>query len=184
MPLTVICGSFHVKGASPDGDSIHFAADNEATWSKIEGAPALKGPLRTAQLRLEGIDALETHYTPPYGHVAVHQPKQFAEGARARLLEALGITNVEWTASGDRVTSADGDGAAGYILTRATDKYNRPVAFVFAGEPAEPDGQDIHVDAARLKQSVNYMLLEDGLVYPTYYEKLFLELRQTLTKAT
>jgi endonuclease YncB( thermonuclease family) len=184
MPLTVIRGSFHVQGASPDGDSIHFVADDEATWGKLDHTPALTGQLHAAQLRLEGIDALETHYTPPSGHVAVHQPKQFAEGARTRLLQALGITNVRWTANGSRVTSADGDGAAGYILARDTDKYHRPVAFVYSGAPAEADGASIHVNAARLKQSVNYTLLAEGLVYPTYYEKLFLELRQTLTTAT
>ncbi|HEY7092824.1 MAG TPA: thermonuclease family protein [Ktedonobacterales bacterium] len=183
MPMTVIRGSFHVKGASPDGDSIHFVADNEATWGKLQGAPSLAGALHAAQLRLEGIDALETHYTPPYGHAAVHQPKQFAEGARTRLMQALGITNVKWTANGSRVTSADGDGAAGYILARATDKYRRPVAFVYAGAPAEADGTDIMLDVARLKQSVNYTLMAEGVVFPTYYKGLFPDLRHALTQA-
>jgi hypothetical protein len=66
-------------------------------------------------------------------------------------MQALGDTNVKWTANGGRVTSADGDGAVGYILACATDKYRRPVAFVYAGAPAEADGADVMLDIARLK---------------------------------
>ncbi|MDA0807917.1 MAG: hypothetical protein O2983_02225 [Planctomycetota bacterium] len=45
-----------------------------------------------AQLRLEAIDALETHYRA--GGKTWHQPKELANAATDRLLELVGIKNV------------------------------------------------------------------------------------------
>ena len=37
MSFTLIKGTFHVVGYSPDGDSIRFKADNEKQWDKVFG---------------------------------------------------------------------------------------------------------------------------------------------------
>jgi endonuclease YncB( thermonuclease family) len=184
MPFTLIKGTYHVVGYSPDGDSIKFKAANSNNWKKISGKPKLNSKGHV-QLRFEAIDALETHYRPPAkGATEEHQPTALAQAARDLLFASLGITNVKWGPTGSRVTSAD-EGGKGYILTRSVDnnKFGRPVSFVFAGIPAERDGSSITLDTNRVKQSINYKLLKSGLVYPTYYSTLFSDLRNEMTKA-
>ena len=39
MPFTVIEGTFHTVGRSPDGDSLEFRALNPAHWAKLDGPP-------------------------------------------------------------------------------------------------------------------------------------------------
>lgn len=174
MPFTLIKGSFRVVGMSPDGDSIRFAADNRDLINNLPGSPPDPNPRPTAQLRLEGIDALETHYA------ARHQPTQWAHAARDRLLDFVGIRNVVWDANQTTVVSAD-DGTRGWILSRQKEKYGRPVAFLFAGETAEQDGSQIMLQTDLLKQSFNHAAMAEGLAYPTYYEGLFSDLRNELT---
>ena len=62
MPFRVIRGTFHVLGYSPDGDSVRFAADVESRWNLLAGPPVRLNGKRHAQLRLEAIDTLETHF--------------------------------------------------------------------------------------------------------------------------
>ena len=71
MKYTLIKGTFHVVGFSPDGDSMMFKAANPAHWSKLgdENRDVFAAKLAASengavQLRLQGIDALETHYSP------------------------------------------------------------------------------------------------------------------------
>ena len=148
MPFTLIVGTFHIMRKSPDGDSMRFKAKRKANWSKLSGPPVDLNSQNQAQLRFEGIDALETHYTvgPP--------------GVRK-------------------------DGVAGYILSRAAERFRRPVAFVFAGAPpkGDADGSSVFLDAKRMKQSINYEMLRIGHAYPTYYEGLFNDLRDAMTGA-
>ena len=174
MPFTLIKGSFRVVGMSPDGDSIRFAADDPALINNLPGGPPEAHPRPSTQLRLEGIDALETHYA------ARHQPTRWARAARDRLLDFVGIQNVRWDASQATVVSAD-DGTRGWILSREKEKYGRPVAFLFAGDPAEQDGSQIVLKPDLLRQSFNHTALAEGLAYPTYYEGLFSDLRNELT---
>jgi hypothetical protein len=69
MPYLVISGGFRAKGAQPDGDSVRFAPDNLADWDLVAGVhPVKRNASGVAQLRLDGIDALETHYTPSTVH--------------------------------------------------------------------------------------------------------------------
>jgi len=71
MKYTLIKGTFHVVGQSPDGDSIKFRANNPARWDSLvtEHRERLNANLEkedgVLQLRLQGVDALETHYSPP-----------------------------------------------------------------------------------------------------------------------
>ena len=176
MPFHVICGTFHVKGYKPDGDSLRFKATNEANWAKLSGPPVALNGRRHAQLRLEAIDTLETHF------MNTHQPLALADKATAALLQALGITQIETNALRTEVTAAN-DGVEGYIVTRAVEKNHRPVAFAFAGEPTVADGSKIYFDEAHLQKSANYHQLVTGLAYPTYYQGLYSDLRKTCTQA-
>jgi hypothetical protein len=175
MPFVVIRGTFHVRGYSPDGDSIRFQANNNANWSKLDGVAQLNGRGH-AQLRLEAIDTLETHYN------GLHQPKTLAVKALDFLLHHLQITGVQFDALMRTVTAAD-DGKPGYILSREAEDFGRPVAFAFSGDPPEDDGASVFVTAERIKGSVNYLQLLEGLAYPTYYTGLFSDLRREMTKA-
>ncbi len=63
MGMFLIAGSFRVTGAQPDGDSIRFTPDDLSKWDLITGANKVKrNASGGAQLRLDAIDALETHY--------------------------------------------------------------------------------------------------------------------------
>ena len=176
MPFSVIEGTFHVSGYSPDGDSVRFQARDRADWSKLSGPPVALNARGHAQLRFEAIDTLETHY------LRFHQPLGLATEALEFLLADLGITEVEWNDARTEVTSA-ADGTNGYILSRATEQNRRPVAFVFAGEPPEEDSEEVFLDADTLRGSLNYRSLERGFAYPTYYKGLFPDLREAMTGA-
>lgn len=121
MPFTLIKGAFRVAGMSPDGDSIRFAADDPSLVHNLPG-PFEAQPQATAQLRLEGIDTLETHYG------GRRQPDRWAHTATDRLFEFTGITEVVWDEAHRKVVSA-ADGTRGWILSRAREKNRRPVAF-------------------------------------------------------
>jgi hypothetical protein len=181
MPFTIIEGTFHVVGKSPDGDSVGFRANDSANWQKLTGPTVKRNSQGVAQLRFEAIDALETHFTPTGQHHEYHQPKVLAEAAQTSMLDAIGITNLVWDAGHRTVRSATNDGAPGYILARSVEKNHRPVSFVYAGSPPQADGTSIRLDVPLLQQSVNFRLATDGLVYPTYYQGLFHDLRDAIT---
>lgn len=64
---------------------------------------------------------------------------------------------------------AQGDGAEGYILSRALDVHGRPVSFVDLGTPSRPDGSTVTLDAALLRKSPNFKALLAGEAYPLFY---------------
>lgn len=180
MPFILIQGTFHVVGYSPDADSLKFKATDPSTWKKISGKPKMNKK-EHVQLRFEAIDAPETHYRPKIKNAPEeHQP--LAKEATEVMLGLAGIKKVRWGPKGKKVGSAE-DGVAGYILTRMVDTYRRPVAFVYAGNTAEADGKEVHLDVSKLKRSINYKLMEAGWVYPTYYKTLFSDLRNQFTQA-
>lgn len=187
MPFILIKGTFHIVGKQPDGDSIRFKAANKNNWKKLStesGKPVTKDITstvdQTAQLRIESIDALEIHYK------GNHQPLGQSTEATKHLLGLLGFKNVQFGPSGIVVISADKDGIEGYILTRYIDNplYNRPVSFVFAGTTTLKDGRDdVFLDKAMLKKSVNYKMMQAGFVYPVFYNTLFYDLRNEFISA-
>jgi hypothetical protein len=181
MAFTLIRGKFVVKGKQPDGDSMRFLADDPGLFIRLRGPKPTLKPGESVQLRLEAIDALETHYNQGRSDLD-HQPAVAAQPARAFLLGALGITNVVWDAEERTVVSAN-DGTVGYILSRTFEQNRRPVAYVYAGTPPEPDGTAVFVDTERLKESINYQSLLAGHVYPTYYEGVFASFRKVLDEA-
>ena len=180
MGFHLIKGTFHVTGYSPDGDSIRFRAENEANWNLLGSGRLTINSKKDVQLRLEGIDTLETHFATPGGEV--HQPRLLANAATDFLLSHLHIKNVVWDNAHRNIVKAK-DGTSGYILTQQKDINGRPVSFVFAGTPSEQDGSNVFLDSKRLKDSLNYQTLALGNAYVTYYVGLFSDLRKTLTEA-
>ena len=179
MAMFCIAGSFRVTGAQPDGDSIRFTPDDPAKWDLITGPHKVKrNASGAAQLRLDAIDALETHY----GNPRTHQPLGLAHAAADELLNWLGFSNVV-RAQDETVTSSTPETVPGYILTRAADLYGRCIAFVGRGAPPQADGSAFFVDVKALRTTTNHHLISIGLAYPTYYRSLFPDLRKELTAA-
>jgi len=181
MPFLVIGGEYRIVGAQPDGDSIRFYPDDPSQWDDVGGPYAVqRNASGGAQLRLDAIDALETHFAVPGG--MVHQPISLAYAARDELLKWLGFTSVT-RGEGETVTASTPAAVCGYVLTRSADKYGRCISFAGRGDPPAPSGGQAYVDAKLLRQSANYRLLQRGVAYPTYYRKLFPDLRAVFTAA-
>lgn len=159
-------GERHV-GSRPDGDSLWFKPDHPARLRNIAGRDADLNGGGFAQLRFEGIDALELHY--PGSH---HQHAGAAVAARDFLLREAGFGSIVYAPNDDIATSvrdAVPPSLRGHILTRTIDPYGRPVAFVYMGDPPEADGSDVFLRIPRLARSLNAKLMDRGHVYPAYY---------------
>lgn len=165
MTYQLIKGTFHVVGYSPDGDSIRFVANDPAHWNafKWQTKKALNNPRK--QLRLEGIDALETHYE------GFHQPRAFALAALQTLLGLLGIQGVTFNLAMTSITAAS-DGTPGYLAVLGLDRYERPISLAFAGDTPLADGSAVESTELDLDASVNAQLLQQGLAYPTFYDSM------------
>src|SRR3954466_9555186 len=207
MPVYCIPGSYKVVGASPDGDSVRFYPDDPTIFERA-GLRARLNAHGGAQLRLDAVDALETHYTPPRSKNTWRQPQALARGAGDEALAPLGFTGVQRAEDGT-VTAAQPDSTRGYILTRFADTYGRPVSFAYAGDrpqdaagapehDADGDADEagsgrtvavgglptVHLGVPEMQRSANYHLLSMGLVYPTFYSKLYVDLREALVEET
>jgi endonuclease YncB( thermonuclease family) len=183
MTLILIQGNYKVVKTAPDGDSVRFYPNNPELWKKLS-TRVNTNRAGGAQLRLDSIDALETHFQPRGGSIVgmQHQPLEYAHAAASELLKFLGFKKI--TRNDNQViTSSEPDEVPGFILTRFADTYGRAVAFAFKGVSEETDGDDIYLDKSLLKKSANYHLLHKGLVYPTFYSKLYPDIRKELTVA-
>jgi endonuclease YncB( thermonuclease family) len=159
MPFVLIRGTFEPTTGEPDGDSVRFQAEDDALFDKLEGRIEFKSGGQV-QLRYEGIDALEKAAIRPFSSNATERNIQLLGGEKPNL--------------------------PGYILSSHADGNGRPVCFVFTGNPPAWDntrrGDELQVDL--LRQSVNYRLLQEGHVYPMFYETLYKELRNEMVVAT
>lgn len=165
MNYKVIAGTFHVKGYAPDGDSIRFQANDPAHWAFFDWSSASKADDKKHQLRIEAIDALETHYE------GVRQPPAFALAALERMLELLGISDVTYNLLVTKITAAK-DGARGFIVSGGIDKFDRPICFVFDEKAPLTDGAELRAEDIPLTHSVNYKLAGEAIVYPTFYSTM------------
>ena len=176
----VIAGTFHVKGFQPDGDSIRFQANDPANWDFFQWETAADKAAKKKQLRVESIDALETHYE------GYHQPRPFALAALESLLEMLGITSVTYSLSLTQIVDAN-DGKAGFIASASTDRFGRPVSYVFPKSAKLTDGAVMDSASLPIEDSVNFQLAREGLVYPTFYtstDRIFAEkIRAVVSRA-
>lgn len=159
MPFTLIKGTFFPGNGIPDGDSVRFAADDIGLWQLLDGGIADPGANDTVQLRFEGIDAIEKGAIQP-----------LATQARDSMLQLIGASSLQ-------------DRPRGYVLSRSTDVHGRPIVFPFAGNTPEDDGASVFLDAARVRDSVNFGQVRAGFAYPLYYNTLFREIRETLNEA-
>lgn len=179
MQMLLIRGSFKVPAkAEPDGDTVPFIPDNVAEWKLVPGCKKIlpKADGR-ANIRLEGIDALETHYGQPLEH----QPLPLANHAADELLKWLGFTSVERHDDGTVTTTPDS--VPGFILTRGTDVFGRCVALVGRRTPPVYSGYEIGISEDLLRKTANYHMLSLGLAYPTFYAGLPAYLRDVLSAA-
>jgi hypothetical protein len=179
MIYTLIKGSYHIVSHSPDADSIKFRADNPDLWKRInteyremfEKALMLEGGVVT--LRLQGVDAVETHYAAPKppapddlkgktsaalkepALASYKQPGAMGRAATDKFLELLGFTQVKWRKSfrGSYVSEARVAGAVvkeqwkdplhGYIVTGDVERNGRPITWAFPGKTTLADGATI-----------------------------------------
>src|SRR5262249_12344319 len=150
----------------------------------VEGLPRPSGKppdinARGISVRLEAIDALETHFED------THQELAGADRARDELLARLGFTDVVYYPDlPNNVESAGQDSVRGHLLTNGIDANGRIIGFVFAGEHDAPDGTAVFLDDALVDTSINAGLLADGLVYPAFYSTLPASLRDHLAKSS
>lgn len=220
MNYVIIKGNFRVVKHSPDGDSLKFQAKKASNWKKIVTvyhdlfAKKIKEGQGVVQLRLQGIDALETHYSPSQisapstvgnktsKKAAVpkrsnyKQPEKYGNMATDKLMEILGVENVVWTRNyiksidikkGKTVktySAKNSDPIEGYIIVNDVERKGRPISFAFAGKTRLRDGANVTKDKLQkiLKDSINYQLLADGLVYPYFFHTLSAKLRNVLAE--
>src|SRR5262245_38304148 len=154
--MLCLAGTFRVVGSQPDGDSLHFVPDDPADWAKVPGPTAVRrNTSGSAQMRLDAIDALETHYTPTGGHEQ-HQPLDLAHAAAAELLDWLGFADV--VRDGETVKSVAQDDRPGYILTRGADLYGRCVVLIGRGDAPGASGTQLMVDVPMVQATANHHL--------------------------
>jgi len=188
MSYTLLRGSFVIRyadlphqGPEPDGDTIKFKPDTPAlveSLPRISGRPPkING--RGISVRFEAIDALETHFEE------THQELAGANDARDAMLADLGFTNVTFFPNApNQVESADQDSLRGHVLSNGIDANGRMIGFVYAGDPAGPDGSTVFLDEAGVDGSVNARLLAEGRVYPAFYGSLPAALRTHLAASS
>ena len=167
----VIAGTFHIKGYQPDGDSIRFQATNQANWDFFPWVTEAEKNTKKKQLRVEAIDAMETHYE------GYHQPRAFALAALESLLDLLQITNVTYSLSLTQIVDAN-DSKPGFIASATTDQFGRPISYVFPKTAPLMDGTVMDSSQLPVEESINFQLAREGLVYPTFYtttDRLFAE---------
>ena len=155
--MLTLRGELVVVGKSPDGDSIRFIPRSPSLLRSLEGGervdPSSDG---SVQLRLDGIDAPETHYN------GLAQP--LAEPARAELLAWCGFTDVRW--SGEQVGAATPERIAAAVQSALVDPNGRPIVLLLVGAGLPADGADVEPDVAR---TANLALAASGAGYGTFY---------------
>jgi hypothetical protein len=186
MPYTLVKGEFHIhypdmprNGPEPDGDTLKFKPDDPqiVRGQLPNGGAADFNGRGMVNLRFEGIDALETHFSE------MHQDMTWANAARDRMLRLAKFQTVQFFPDlPEKVSHADPHPTRGYVLSNGLDGHGRIVSFVYADAAGEADGSAVWLDAGRLNQSLNAKLMSDGLVYPMYYTSLPRDLRDRLTE--
>lgn len=161
----IIRGTLVPIGRSPDGDSIRFRADNSAHFAELRRGHRIEpGPDGTVQLRLQGVDAPETHYL---GHA---QP--MGDVARDALFRYVGIHGLQ--VEGEKIVACEPQTVPAVILTTGGDVHGRPISYLLpAGGAGElVDGKELRIKAEHLHRSVNYKLVAHGQAYPLFYESM------------
>jgi endonuclease YncB( thermonuclease family) len=165
--LLCLRGELIVVGKSPDGDSIRFRPDSPDLVRTLEhGDRARASSDGTFQLRLDAIDAPETHYN---GHA---QP--LGEPSRDALLAWCGFTDVRW--AGAQVSASTPAAIPAAVLAKLVDVNGRPVVFLLR-DALPPDGVQAEVE---LDGTANAAMLRSGDAYGTLYGSTDPQLRDEL----
>lgn len=183
MVYKLIKGQFVIRyldlpksGPEPDGDTIKFLPNKRALVEALEEISSTPPDLndRGISIRLEAIDALETHY--PVGREEFHQELDGANDARDRHLELLGFEDVVfWGDLPNKIKSSNKPSLPGYVLSNGIDVHGRLIGFVFPGQPNEElgeDGASVDADGDLIDKSTNAILLKEGQGFPAFYQTL------------
>lgn len=168
-----IPGRVVLTAYSPDGDSLRFLPHSPAARSALSSLPGA-AHLRpstddTVQLRLQAIDAPETHYR------GASQP--FALRTRDALLRWLGFTRTAWRAHDAFCTASEPASVTATVLASRIDAHGRVIAHLLRGHlPARSSTtaplSDADVAAHLLAETASHHLLETGLAYFLAYTSL------------
>jgi endonuclease YncB( thermonuclease family) len=161
--LRALRGELTVVGKSPDGDSIRFVPDRPDLLHDLYRGDRVRITRAdgSVQLRLEGIDAPETHYGGDAQPLGVE--------ARDWLLEQAGFADVVFDQSATVQSAAPATRAA-VVLSKGVDPNGRPIAYLLVDDGAGlRDGAWTHVDRELLDRTLNARSLAAGVSYLTLY---------------
>jgi hypothetical protein len=190
MPYTLIKGEFYIhypwnpkQGPEPDGDTLKFRPINRRI---LESLPRAGSPVKItgsgiATLRLEGIDALETHFQVDSS--IYHQHIGHALRARDELLAQVGFREITYYEESHlmyKVARVQNHPVRGFILSNGLDVHGRVISFCFIGDTDNLDGARVWVEPEDLDDSLNVYMLEEGHAYGAFYSSLPWDLREYL----
>lgn len=218
MPhYSVFRGQVYAVGFKPDGDTLAFKPNNPDAMRALPDTSGVSDKVvfnadknYSADVRFQGIDALETHYQPfvgenkPDGAVAPEgvtkpsagnheQPRALARGAANAMLGMLGIqvTDADWHSwgylrrvrvNGHMVEDKFQEGVEAVVIANDVDVNGRVLGWVFPGSVPLTEGSTLSEDAlvALVKSSLNGQLAAQGHAYPYFYLTLSSALRGKL----
>ncbi|HNC97271.1 MAG TPA: thermonuclease family protein [Myxococcota bacterium] len=219
LPFRVFRGNLYAVGFKPDGDTITFKPNDAAAAAALPNTDGNSGTLAVeadknngVSVRLQGIDALETHYQPMVGEnrpagaatPAVPKPsagnheqrRDLARAAANALLGMLGVTvtPADWHSWGylQRVrvgtelrTEKFSDNVEVVVVANTVDSNGRILGWVFPASVALTEGQlltEVQLKGL-LSKCCNTLLLKEGWAYPYYFMTVNNGLRSKLTTA-
>lgn len=146
-------------------------------------APAVRRhPDGGITLRLDGVDALETHYLATGGLGVLRQPAPWPDRSAEALLAFLGFENVR-RHSDERIFAARPLATRGAIALRRVDKYGRAVAFAFRGQCHLALPARLALTPEVIRSSANWHQLRQGHAYPIFYQDMPTELMALCSEA-
>lgn len=212
----VFRGQLYAVGLKPDGDTITFLPADPAAVAALPDADGAPGSVEfdpsrngAVSVRLQGLDALETHYQPVVTEVKPvgvptpttpkpsvgnhHQRHDLSRAAAHALLGLLGVTvtAADWhpwghlrrvTVGGVVISEKYKENVEVVVVSDGADTKGRVLGWVFPGSVALAEGQ-LLTEAelvGLVKTSCNGQLLNQGMAWPYFYMTLSSDLRGKL----
>ena len=181
MPMLCLAGTFRILSTEPDGDSIRFYPDDPAAWARVPG-PTRCAPTRAAARSCASTASTRSRRTTrPAAAGRCTSPSTSPTRRATSSLRWLGFR-------GHRAHRRDGHrrdarGAAG-LPAHARRRRLRPLRGADrARRPARRRaGRRRWSGSPTLRRTANHRLIATGLAYPTFYLKLYADLRAELAK--
>jgi hypothetical protein len=198
MKYLLIKGTYHIVRQSPDADSVKFRAADFRLWSQIDTDNRAIFDRKLAEdggvvtLRLQGIDALETHYSAPplpvpadvlgKTGIGMSAPKpteysqliDFGRHATNVLLGLLGASEVRWGAFGKTAFVAEARMGTSAGAPLVTEKFKDTLPGYIVTGDVELNGRPLAwvfagetalADGAAITNAVLAELLSESLNY-------------------